>query len=436
MKRGLIGNSFIYLFSNILNAAIPFLLLPILTRMLDPEGYGMVTMFTMTVSILGAFVGLSVNGAVSVKYFKLSHNELSDYVTSAFFVLIFSFLLVSLVVLLFGDFISKYILLSKEWILIALLASMLTFVINIRLVLLQVRQKAVKYGIFQISYTLTNVVLSLCILYFYNSSWEGRASGIFIASVMFSVLSIFFLLKNNDIGLSIKPYYVKDILKFGIPLVPHAISAIVLVMVDRLIIASLLGEHAVGIYTVGLQLAMGMAIIADAFVKAYGPWVYKLLSREDQQSRQIVIGATYVVFLMFAIIVAPAYLILDLMFEYLIGEEYHSTMQFIIWFLIGNAFTGMYYAVAGFYFYSQRTGWLSLVSVSSGIFSAVLTYFLVKDYGLLGGAISFSISNSFMFLLALVLSPKAIKLPWHSVQTSVVLFIRELRGENISVDHQ
>ncbi|MCG9575937.1 oligosaccharide flippase family protein [Vibrio tubiashii] len=436
MKRGLVGNSFIYLFSNILNAAIPFLLLPILTRILDPEGYGMVTMFTMTVTILGAFVGLSVNGAVSVKYFKLSHKELSEYVTSAFLVLISSFILISFVVLLLGDLVSKYILLSKEWILIALLASMLTFVINIRLVLLQVRQKAVKYGIFQISYTLTNIILSLCILYYYNNSWEGRVSGIFIASVIFSVISVFFLLKNSDVGFNIKLCFVKDILKFGIPLIPHAISAIVLVMVDRIIIATLLGDHAVGIYTVGLQLAMGMAIIADAFVKAYGPWIYKLLSREDKQSRQIVVGATYVVFLMFTIIVIPAYLTLNLIFEYLIGEEYHSTMQFIIWFLIGNAFTGMYYAVAGFYFFSQRTGWLSLVSVSSGIFSAVLTYFLVKDYGLLGGAVSFAISNSFMFLLALILSPKVIRLPWHSVQTSVVLFIRELRGENISIDHQ
>ena len=90
MKRGMIGNSFIYLFSNILNATIPFLLLPILTRVLDPEGYGMVTMFTMLVTVLGVFVGLSVNGAVGVRYYQLSPQSLKDYVASTLLILFVS----------------------------------------------------------------------------------------------------------------------------------------------------------------------------------------------------------------------------------------------------------------------------------------------------------------------------------------------------------
>lgn len=55
MSRKLFGNAAIYLGANILNAGIPFLLLPILTRVLTPADYGIVAMFSVVVSILGAF---------------------------------------------------------------------------------------------------------------------------------------------------------------------------------------------------------------------------------------------------------------------------------------------------------------------------------------------------------------------------------------------
>ena len=43
--RGLVGNAAIYTLANVTNSAIPFLLLPVLTRVLSPEEYGLVTIF-------------------------------------------------------------------------------------------------------------------------------------------------------------------------------------------------------------------------------------------------------------------------------------------------------------------------------------------------------------------------------------------------------
>ncbi|MCV5446120.1 oligosaccharide flippase family protein, partial [Escherichia coli] len=42
-------NSSIYLAANILNAAIPFILIPILTRYLTIEEYGQIAMFQMLI---------------------------------------------------------------------------------------------------------------------------------------------------------------------------------------------------------------------------------------------------------------------------------------------------------------------------------------------------------------------------------------------------
>ena len=70
LRSKLFGNAAIYLGANILNAGIPFLLLPILTRVLTPADYGTVAMFGIVLSVLGAFTGLSVHGAIGVRYFS------------------------------------------------------------------------------------------------------------------------------------------------------------------------------------------------------------------------------------------------------------------------------------------------------------------------------------------------------------------------------
>ena len=53
LVKPLLQNAAVYSLSNILNAAIPFLLLPILTRVLLPADYGVLAMFNATLGILG-----------------------------------------------------------------------------------------------------------------------------------------------------------------------------------------------------------------------------------------------------------------------------------------------------------------------------------------------------------------------------------------------
>src|SRR3989344_4862395 len=68
-NSSLFKSAFIYGVSSAINGAIPFLLLPILTRFLNPADYGIVTVFTTLISFYNVFIGLNINGAVFNKYF-------------------------------------------------------------------------------------------------------------------------------------------------------------------------------------------------------------------------------------------------------------------------------------------------------------------------------------------------------------------------------
>jgi len=74
-NNSLLSGTVIYLLSNILNATIPFALLPILTRYLSPAEYGEIAMFQTLLAGLAAVTGFSVAGACNRKYYDHALNE-------------------------------------------------------------------------------------------------------------------------------------------------------------------------------------------------------------------------------------------------------------------------------------------------------------------------------------------------------------------------
>ena len=69
LNSTLLKSSAIYTFSSVVNSAIPFLFLPILTRILTPSEYGIIAMFQISVSIVFPLVGLNLEGAIARKYY-------------------------------------------------------------------------------------------------------------------------------------------------------------------------------------------------------------------------------------------------------------------------------------------------------------------------------------------------------------------------------
>lgn len=404
----------IYLLSNVLNSSIPLLLLPLFTRLMTPEDYGVVAMFSLVLTFFIAFCGMGTNGAINVRFFQLDKDELSKYVFSCLVILILSSGLLLLSLSIFGDLLSEVTLLPTKWLYYIVVVAFFQFVITIRLSLWQAQQKALYYGCLQILTSLLNASLSLFFLYFVANSWESRAWGQSVTLFIMFVISLVLMVKGREISVWFRVDLIKDALKFGIPLMPHIVGGTVIAMADRAIIGNLVGEYGVGIYMVALQLSFSMGFFSDAFVKAYSPLLYRLLSQNDEQSKLKVVGMTYLSFVGFPILVIPLYFIIYVSYPFLVAPEYQSSLELVLWFLIGHAFTGMYYAVSNFYFFASRTGRLAFITTTIGVATVIASIYLIKAFGLLGGAIGFLLGQLIQFLFVFILGAKIIDLPWLS----------------------
>ena len=412
INRKLLNNGAIFLFSNVLNASIPFLLLPFLTRLLTPEDYGIVAMFAIFLTLVSAFVGLSVHGAVNVQYFKLENNEFNEYVTSCFMLLAASAVTVFLVVFLIGGYFEEIIGLPHKWMLIGVLVSFFQFFINILLTIWVVTVKAIKYGSFQILQTASNASLSLIFIIFLSLTWDGRLLGQTIAVIFFGILALLIIYNSGYLKYPKNAFfYMKDAMKFGIPLIPHSIGAFVIYSTDRVVISNILDVSAVGVYMVGLQLGQAMGLLADSYNKVYSPWLMKNLSDENMNKKKLVF---YTYLSMFIILLAGLIwaVVAKILLPFLVGNIFQKASGLIVYMSLGFSLTGLYYLVTNYIFYTGHTKFLAMITFFCGLVNIPLTYYLVSFYGINGAAIAFLIIQTLFFVLTWILAAKVFPMPW------------------------
>lgn len=414
----LLGNASIYLGANILNAAIPFLLLPILTRVLTPAEYGTVAMFLVMVSIFSAFTGLSVHGAINVRYFQLSKEDLAEYVISCIGILVVSTSAVLAIVVLFGQWLVPVSGLPLDWLIVAVLVSGLQFLANIRLSLWQVAGKAWHYGGFQISRSLLDALLSLFLVLGLSMAWQGRVLGQSLTALLIGIIALVWLYKDQLLQrTNTWKTHSKDALRFGVPLIPHVVGGFLMVVVDRIIISNLLGKESVGIYMVAFQLGQVIGLLTESFNKAYAPWLFKTLSSEKKNKSSIVKG-TYAYFITIVLISTLYGFLLPFVIGIIVGEDFLPSAQLVIYIALGFALGGCYYMVVNYIFFVSKTEFLAVITLVSGSLNIPITYLLTLHMQLEGAAIAFLITHVISFLGSWLLSQRVYKMPWLSFSSN------------------
>lgn len=419
------GNSFltgsaVYLFSNILNAAIPFALLPILTRYLSPAEYGQVAMFQTLMGALAAFIGLSIAGAAGRKYYdnQSSSEMLGDFIGCCVQILLVTSLLALVLVWVARASLSEWLGLETQWLLLAVLVTAASVINQLRLGQWQVRKQAKQYGVLQVGSSLINVLLSLLLVVAWQQGADGRMSAQVWAAGLLALLAWWLLKRDGLLRLWIwRPAYVKEALRFGVPLIPHVGGIFLLSAVDRFFINSRLGLEEVGVYMVAVQFAAALGLVFDAINKAYVPWLFERLTRNNSTEKRQIVRFTYLWYFIILFGAGCAFWLGPWIVTFVAGESYAKAGEVIGWLALGQVFGGMYLMVTNYIFYSKRTGLLSLATITSGFVNIGLLLLLIPLLGIEGAAIAFCIAMALRFILTWWVAQMRHPMPWFNFGT-------------------
>lgn len=399
----------------IVNKSIPFLLLPILTRYLTPEDFGIIAVFTTLVSIIGVFTGLSTHGAINVNFFKMEKEDFKKFVANVVILLNISVTLIFLLILLISPFVLQYIQISLDWILIAAIMAFAQFLTTINLTLWMAEQKPIQYTIYQIFQTLITTFLSLTLIVGFGFGLEGQLIALSMGSISFGVISFIFVLKRGYLIFQPNRHHIQEALHFGIPLIPHALGGWIRTGADRMILISMVGSAATGIYSVGYQVGLVISVLAAAFNKAWSPYLYKTLSSDPSYAnKKKLVKFTYLYFIVIVFGSLFFAWMMDIFTPYLLGKQFIGTSQYVYYIALGFAFQGMYFMVTNYIFFAKKTHILAIVTFGTAAVHLLLLYFLIDLNGAIGAAQANTISFALTFLLVWLLSQKIYPMPWLS----------------------
>ena len=380
-------------------------------------------MFGIWTSILSIFVGLSIGGAIGLRYFELQKNQFKEYVSSCIFILIITTFILILFIYLFIPLFVEMLSIPRYWLLAGVFVSSLQFILAIRLSIWQVTNKSFKYAAFQVAQAFLNACLSMWFIFASGLSWEGRLFAISLTIIVAFAYASISLFREGWIDKRVNFNYIVDALKFGIPLIPHLLGGVVFVTIDRMMISKMIGMDAAGIYALAIQIGMVLNLVTLGVNQAYFPWLRRELDRRERATNCMIIKNTYFYYLILITLALLIGFFSSNILSVIVGPQFRQAENLVLYISMGYAFGGMYYMVTNYVFISGSTIMLSLNTFVVGLINIALAFVLIKKNGIVGAAQAFMWSQALLFIGTWIIASRKYPMPWFDFYKKKVLVL-------------
>lgn len=406
-NKTIVNGSLFSIFSFI-GQGISFILLLLIASFISPEGYGRLSLYNSAIMFGGIVMAFSTKGFTQISFFQKKFSLFKKDFTTIIILGIISTLILSIIVLIAGEWIGEKMSLSKGILWVVVLVSFFTFIFQLQQDYLRIREKVVNFGVYNCSSSLINFLLTLFCVITLNQGWMGRVNAQLICTLIFGVIAILFFINNNliDVKSSVRSY--KEVLLWGIPMIPHAASGWIRQGIDQYIINYNYSTYEVGIFSFALNLANIIIIIGTAFNSTNSVTQFQILSddlltnlqKKQKLTRQMRI--TTIIYVLSSILVVISAIALT----YFALPKYIDSIKYV-WILsfyaLGNC---IYFNYCNYLFYYSKTKSLMYITFGSSVLHMILS-FLVTGVSLYYTTVIYVLS---MFIMTVLVAKQANKL--------------------------
>lgn len=360
----------------ILQKAISFITVPIFTRLLSSEEYGVYSLYLAWLQILTIFTSLYLYYGVSNNALTKFESDRDAYISSmqglTLSITIFYFII--------------YIIAPSTWSEFFGLSPVFLFLMFAELLVgpsLQfwaVKQRfEFRYRllvVITLAKSIINPVLGIILVYFAKEKDVARVSSSVIVEVLFCVtIMILQFIKGKKI---ISSKYWKYALGLAIPLLPHYLSSVVLNQADRIMIGYMVGKSEVAFYSIACNIGALVQIVTTAIINSFTPWIYQKIKVGDYSNIKSTINflCVIVAIVSFGLMLCSPELVL------IFGShEYMSSVYVIPPVAASVFFMFLYNVLAIPQFYFEQTRFLAISSIVAAIMNIILNFIFIKLYG-------------------------------------------------------
>ena len=391
-----------YTVCSILQKCLSFITLPLFTRILTPEQYGIHSVYSSWYSIFSIFLTLNLAyGSFSTAMVKFE-KERDGYIAA----------IQNICLVLCGVFLALYLPFADFWntflelptpIVCLMVAEVLTgFSL---LCWYGVKRFEFKYkGVVIVTLAIAVITPVLAYIMVMSSTEKGYARTIGYAAVSIAVGA--FLYVSNAIkgkGGWNKTYW-KYALNFNIPLIPYYLSQVVFNQSDRIMISHIAGTDKAGMYSVAFNLATLLNFILNAINNSYVPWFYgKIKEGKPEDNKRVATGISLLMafMLMGVISLAPEIILI------MAGKDYAEAAWVVP--PVAMSILLLFYSqlFINVEFYYEEKNLLVWGSIGSALVNIVLNALLIPVFGFVAAGYTtlfsyllFAVANYFTMQVA------------------------------------
>lgn len=377
----------------------PIILLPVLTKILTIQEYGIWTLIIVTAGLVPMLVNLGLPYSM-MRFLAPAKNkdDIREGYYSIALVALGSGFVVSFFILLFGQALTTNLLGVNRT--VALLLPLITFVASYNVVPLtyfRTFQQAKRYSFVSLLQASLYVIL-VAVFVVLGFGLAGAAFGYLISLLLISLISTYYVLR--DIGVALPRFAeLKAYLKYGLPFVPSNVSNWTLSLSDRYIITFFLGVAWVGYYSPGYQLGNIIALLAVPFTILVPTALYERYDENRIEEVKTIIRYSIKYFLAVAVPTAFVFSVLSEPILLVLTTPAIAANGYMItpFTAFSSLLFGVFSIIVIVLTFEKRTAIIGTIWILGAVLNIGLNLVLVPYWGIIAAALATVVGYGFVF---------------------------------------
>lgn len=362
--------------ANVLQKAVLVISVPILTRLMSTEQYGVYSLYLSWFNIMAIITSLNIYYGVFGKAMLKYQYSRDEYVSS----------LQGMVSVIAGLFLTVAIIFNKQIGSIMEMPPVLVVMLGIQCFFapfLQLYMSRQKYEykcanviIISVTKVILNLIVSIIVVSFFPSKAEAMIISIVIIEVIFSGSIMIYQYTKGK--LFYKREFWSYTLKFNLPLLPHFLSDMVLNQGDRIMIGKMVGGGKVSIYSIAYNIGTLVQMVVNSVIPAIVPWLYEGI--EKRNFKQIRKNINYIIGIMMLMIIIVMFFAPEILYIFA-PPSYLEAIYIIPSIAASVFFVFIYNLFVNVELYFEKSKNIMLASVCVALANVLLNYIFIKQYG-------------------------------------------------------
>lgn len=284
--------------------------------------------------------------------------------------------------------------------------------------------------------SLANVAITIAATVLLVVVWEQGALGVIVGNFTGTLAVYLGLLAvhREQLGLGFSRPLLREMNRFGVPLVPAALALIAVNFSDRFFLVHLASLEEVGLYEIGVRIASAMVLLLTAFRMAWPAFAYSI--DDDAEAKR-----TYAFVLTYLVVVASwLALALGLLAPWLVRllttPQFHEGERVVAPLAFGGMAYAAYIVMAIGVGRAKRTQFNWVITGVAAVVNVALNLVLIPRYGMMGAALATVAAYGVMFVAMTWYAQRVFPTPyqWRRVLTAaaaavaLLLLGREVGG--------